>query len=84
MGSCRKSTDVLKQTARLLYVFAICAAAWQQHRKSSFARVIGARMDDGAFIAIQSKDDGTSPFGMRAEIVIRVFFVIPAARLLRT
>ena len=84
MGSCRKSTDVLKQTARLLYIFAICAAVWQQHRKSSFARVIGTRMDDGAFIAIQSKDERTSPFGVRAEIVIRVFFVIPAARLLRT
>ena len=41
-------------------------------------------MDDGAFIAIQSKDKRTSDFGVRAEIVIRVFFVIPAARLLRT
>ena len=84
MGSCRKSTDVLKQTALLLYVFVICAVVWQQYRKGFFARVIGTRTDNGAFIAIQRKDEGTSPFGVRAEIVIRVFFVIPAARLLRT
>ena len=84
MASCRKSTDVLKRTALLLYVFVICAVVWQQYRKSSFARVIGARMGKDAFIAIPRKDKVTSAFGVRAEHVIPVFFVILVVRLLRT
>ena len=75
-----KFTDVLKRTAMLLYVFATCAVVSQQHRKSSFARVIGARMGKTAFIAVQTERIVTFLVGVRVDLAIHVSFASLAMR----
>ena len=75
-----KFTDVLKRTAMLLCVFVTCAVVSQQHRKSSFARVIGARMGKTAFIAIQTERKISFLLGVRVDPAIHVFFASLAMR----
>ena len=64
----------------LLFVFATCAVVSQQHRKSSFARVIGARMGKDAFIAVHTEGKTIFLIGVRVETAIHVFFVGLAVR----